>query len=136
MKAQLSMEFMVFVSIAIVILTFSVYIYYVNISHANKSSIYLQASAICQQIKNSINNVITNGNGVIASFDLPNNLKGDNYTATVYGLERSIEISFDSQAIYCNIVTVNVTNSTDSTTFQLNFGTNTVQNSGGKVIIN
>ena len=134
-KAQISLEFLILVSVAMTILTFSVYSYYSNTIEANRANFVAQAGSICQEIKDVVNNVIANGNGFAVSFDLPEEIQGKKYSATVYGSARFVEISFDSEVVICNTATGNVTNST-SAVFQLNAGKNIATNSNGQVIIN
>ena len=136
MKAQVSIDFIILLSIAVGILTFSIYSYYTNTIQVQSSSRYIQASAICQQIRNAVTNAVANGNGFKSSFVLPANLNGQTYTTTVFGAARFVEISFGNQVAICNLASRNVTDSAGGTTFQLTPKSWTVTNVNRRVIIN
>jgi hypothetical protein len=108
MKGQVSAEFMVFISILIVIVSILIWSN-LSIRHEMigiKSNV--EAQRLCDKIAFEINSAIRAGDGYKRTFYIEDTLYGVS-DFEIFVEEYSIAIDWNSKSVFCNIITKNIT---------------------------
>ena len=134
MKGQAGIEGMIIFAIIGVVLVFVIVTFGLRTVEIDNLKINLEADKNCNLIKNSINQVMLNGEGAKNEVKIPDTLLSIGYNMSFVDSEKKIIILWNNNIVTCSTLTPNVTNSTHST-FYFEKGDNTVENIGGLVYV-
>lgn len=135
MKGQATFETIIAIGLLLIILVFSYTINSSKNSETKFTSTYLEAQKICYKIKNSINQVHSDGLGTVTRIDMPTKIDTSSYNITVNSTNQIVTINWENNSFSCVILTANVTNSTGHGSFSLNQSNKIIKNTDGVVII-
>lgn len=127
-KAEISIEFMVFVGIILVFFIFFFGIIGVKTKEINESTMFNDAQRISDRIADEIN-IAARFEGYYREFYLPKKLvNGDEYSVVFHKNLRLVEVKWDGHSVMSTLVTGNITG---------NIGTeyNMIKNEKGVIII-
>lgn len=128
-KAQVSLEFMIIASVALVIFLIFLSGYYEKIGPLQSNRKRIKASQLSSKSAQSINDVFLAGEGTSKTFYLPDYLPGNQeYNITVYPDSRSVYIDWGEGEAGAKFLTTNITGN-------LSKGRNKVTNEGGGIAI-
>ena len=127
-KGEVSIEFMVFIGIVLLIFVLIVGMIGLRIKNINESMVYSDAQRICNIITSEINTA-TRIEGYYREFELPERLVNNKeYVVLINTDFRFVEVKWDNYNVISNIVTENVSGSA-------NPGKNKIRNDNGVIII-
>jgi len=129
MKGQSAFEFLVYVSIVVLIMA----IFLWNSLSLQRQSMYTkidaEAKKLCGTVAFEINSAVRLGNGYHRKFLVPDSFDGiTDFTITVN--EYSVFVDFMNKSDSCSIITKNITN-TDT----INKGFNSIENKNGDIYV-
>ncbi len=130
-KGQASIEFLVFVLLAIFFLLASALFYAEKINETVKLSKYYRMREICSEISSLSSLVYAGGNGTNVSEQFPKYIYGDNYSIYINGNKKYIRIIKNNKVVGC-LLSVPVSNGT-SQLFNIS-STFTIANINGGVV--
>jgi hypothetical protein len=127
-KAEISVEFVVFIGILLIFFVFFFGIIGVKTRDINESTVFTNAQSIADKIADEIN-IATRFEGYYREFYIPEKLiSGDNYSVTIHEGFRLVEIRWNGKNAMSNLVTENIDG-------EINLGNNKIRNEGGVIII-
>lgn len=129
-KAQVSTEFLVMVSLMILILIVSVSIYSLFVEQGTQIKENLEATQRCLQVSSSINSFASLRGNSSYTFNISNTLNGNNYTIRMAAVSSQVRIDYGSRGISCSLETTNITNSSGAAIFVIEKNA-TIRNSNG-----
>lgn len=134
-KCQAGVEFMIISSIVIVLLTITVIIYATGITENNSLSKWLDAKRICERVAFAINSAASLGYGFSQQIELNDKvdthlLDFDDFQVTVLAnysmvivksrnITSNLALPLSNVSTHCRIQTMNVTNITGHSTFDV-----------------
>ena len=129
-KAEVSMEFMVFVGILLIFFVFFVGIIGVNNKDIDESTVFKNAKNILEVVTNEIN-AAARIEGYYREFYIPEKLvNGEDYNITIYPSLRLIKLEWDNgKNLMSNLQTEDVSITT------ITPGLHKIKNQGGMIII-
>jgi hypothetical protein len=129
-KAEISIEFIIFIGILLIFSVFFIGIIGANVNDINESTIFASATNILDTVTSEINSASRIG-GYYREFQIPEKLAdGEDYNITIYNDLRMIKIEWDQgKNLMSNI-------QTNSIQGNISAGTNTIKNENGVVKIN
>jgi uncharacterized protein (UPF0333 family) len=127
-KAEISIEFVVFIGILLVFFIFFFGIIGFKTADINESSLYTNAQNIANVIANEIN-IASGMEGYYRKFFIPESLvNGDNYSVNINNDYRIVQLTWDGRSVASNLMT-------DQISGNITPGNNTIKNEGGVIII-
>ena len=127
-KAEISIEFVVFIGILLVFFIFFFGIIGFKTADINESSLYTNAQNIANEIANEIN-IASGMEGYYREFSIPERLvSGDNYSVNINNDYRIVQLAWDGRGVVSNLMT-------DQISGNITPGTNRIKNEGGLIII-
>lgn len=127
-KAEISVEFVVFIGILLTFFVFFFGIIGAKTRDINESTVFANAQSIADKIADEIN-IATRFEGYYREFYIPQKLvNGNTYSITFYKDLRLVEVKWDGKNVMSTLVTENISGS-------INLGSNKIRNEGGVIII-
>lgn len=127
-KAEISIEFIVFIGILLIFSVFFIGIIGANTRDINESTVFVSAQAISDNVANEIN-LATRIKGYYREFYLPEKLVNDeSYSIEINKDFRLVIVKWNNKNVMSNIETENILGT-------VNHGTNRIRNEGGLIII-
>ena len=127
-KAEVSIEFLVFVGIILVFFVFFFGIIGGKTKEINEISLYSNAQSIADKVADEIN-IASRFEGYYREFRIPEKLlNGNNYTVIFHGDLRMIEVAWDGNNFMSTVDTQNVSGN-------ISPGINKIRNQNGVIII-
>ena len=127
-KAEISIEFVVFIGILLVFFIFFFGIIGFKTADINESSLYTNAQNIANEIANEIN-IASGMEGYYREFSIPERLvSGDNYSVNINNDYRIVQLAWDGRGVVSNLMT-------DQISGNITPGTNRIKNEGGVIVI-
>jgi len=127
-KAEISVEFIIFVGILLIFFVFFFGIIGAKTRDINESTVFANAQSIADKIADEIN-IATRFEGYYREFYIPQKLvNGNTYSITFYKDLRLVEVKWDGKNVMSTLVTENISGS-------INLGSNKIRNEGGVIII-
>lgn len=127
-KAEISIEFVIFIGILLVFFIFFFGIIGFKTADINESSLYTNAQNIANKIANEIN-IAAGMEGYYREFSIPEKLvSGDNYSVNINVDYRFVQLLWNGKNVVSNLMT-------DQISGNITPGTNRIKNEGGVVII-
>lgn len=132
-KGQLELEMLIAMAILTFFLVSFLVFYMVKEKDVFYLNNYLEARKICFDLKNTVENIFSGGNGTRINFTIPEKLNGQDYKIKVDSSAKIIRISWDDKVYSC-FVSANVSNKTH-VYFEIPKGKNFGYNYEGSVLI-
>ena len=127
-KAEVSIEFLVFVGIILVFFVFFFGIIGGKTKEINEISLYSNAQSIADKVADEIN-IASRFEGYYREFKIPEKLlNGDNYTIIFHDNIRMIEVAWEDSSLMSTVVTENVSGN-------ISPGINKIRNQNGVIIV-
>jgi uncharacterized protein (UPF0333 family) len=133
LKAQSSLEFLVFASISILFLVAAVTFFGVRAEEVDEMSAISEMKSICQSVSSKISAVFSAGSGTSTTIRLPAYVSGENISVWVYGNNANVIVADGERSVGCALNIKSVSNGT-SISFQVAQNA-TITNSEGVVLI-
>jgi Tfp pilus assembly protein PilW len=127
-RGQSALEFMIIVSLAILVLAISLVIYINTNTDATALGNQAAASAACNQVVSVISAVTAGGNGAQTVLRLPPTIGGSDYNVSVNGSAQRVTVNYKGGFQACYFPTSNVTSKSNVSK------TGNVTNSGGVIL--
>jgi hypothetical protein len=127
-KAEVSVEFMIFVGILFVFFIFFFGIIGVKTRDINESTIFTDAQSVADKIADEIN-IAVRFEGYFREFYIPEKLVNGNIYSVVFhkGL-RLVEVKWNGKSVMSSLVTENISGN-------ISFGNNRIRNEEGVIVI-
>jgi len=127
-KAEISVEFVVFIGILLIFFVFFIGILGAKTRDTNESTVFTNAQSIADKIADEIN-IAARFGGYYREFYIPQRLvNGDDYSVTFYLNFRLVEVKWDGKNAMSNLVTENISGN-------ISLGNNKIRNENGVIII-
>ena len=133
LRAQSSLEFLVFASISVFILLAAVTFFGIRADEVSEMKKLSQMKEICVELNNKVSAVFADGDGTTAQLDFPGYILGNNITLSISGTDGTIGVSDGINVIGCPLSAQAVSNGT-SNVFTLASNA-TLRNSFGVVLV-
>ena len=128
-KAEISIEFIIFIGILLIFSVFFIGIIGANTNDINESTVFANAQQISDSIANEIN-LATRIKGYYREFYLPEKLiNGDEYSITINTNVRLVIVAWSEKNVISNLVTDQISGSATAGK------NNRIRNEGGLIII-
>lgn len=105
-KAQVSAEFITMFAVVLIIFMGLFLISNSQSRAVQDADVRISMQNVCNEFAAAVNAVSNGGSGFSAALELPSRINGQNYTLLPSG--KTITLSMDSKAVFCRIVTSNV----------------------------
>jgi len=133
MRAQSSIEFLVFVSIGTIFLISSVVFFGIRAEEVEEMQKISQMKGICRSVSSGISAIYSSGPGTHATMELPGFVAGQNISVWAFGEDRRIIVRDSQGSVACPI---NVNKMTDGVNSDFEVPKNaTLENVEGVVFI-
>lgn len=127
-KAEISVEFVIFIGILLIFFVFFFGIIGIKTRDINESTVFTNAQSIADKIADEIN-IAARFEGYYREFYIPPKLiNGNNYSVIIHKDFRLIEVRWNGKNVMSNLVIGNISGS-------INLGINKIRNEGGVIII-
>lgn len=133
MKAQSSIEFLVFASISVLFLLAAVIFLGVRSEEVTEMNKVSKMKDICHSVSTKISAVFSAGPGTNTTLDLPEAVAGNDVTVWVYGENQSVIVRDNETSVGCALNMQSVSNGT-ANSFEVS-GNATLTNSNGVVLV-
>ena len=133
LRAQSSLEFLVFASISVFILMAAVVFFGIRSDEVTEMKKLSQMKEICVELNNKVSAVFADGNGTSTRLGFPGYIYGNNITLSVSGSDGTIGVSDGINVIGCPLNAKSVSNGTSNTFTLANNAT--LRNSFGVVLV-
>jgi uncharacterized protein (UPF0333 family) len=133
LRAQSSLEFLVFASISILFLVAAVTFFGVRAEEVEEMSAVSEMRSICQSLSSKTSAVFSAGSGTSTTLNQPGFVSGKNISVWVYGDNANVIVRDDERSVGCPLNIKSVSNGTSSS-FQVAQNA-TITNSEGVVFI-
>ncbi len=128
MKAQASLELIVYFTVVLIILSFITVVTLGNTQNIYTESINADARRVVTLVANEINIAVSVGSGYTHKFSLPAQLYGKDYNVSIIPDKQSVVVVWENRSYSLPILTSNVEGNVKQ-------GVNTVKNDNGLVRI-
>jgi hypothetical protein len=133
MKAQSSIEFLIFSSIAIFFLVSAVSFFGLRSAEVEEIKRLDEMESICQHVSSKIAFVYSGENGTQTTLDIPNHVIGKNISIFAFADSSNIIVRDSERSVGCNLNVGSITNGSASS-FEISKNA-TIANNDGVVVI-
>jgi uncharacterized protein (UPF0333 family) len=132
-RAQSSLEFLIFVSIGTLFLISAVTFFGIRAQEVDEMQRISELKGICRSASSKISAIFSAGPGSKTSVEFPPAVMGENISVWMYGENRTIVVSGNENAVGCSLNLNKITNGS-STDFEIPKNS-TLENVGGVVFV-
>jgi len=134
MKAQALIEFMVVISLILLVFVLVVGVYAMEVEEANQMRETLGGKQICLRVASTFGSFAALGGNSTYSFDLKSNALGEEYSVWINSEQKKVTIQYGGRGTTCNLPFESIVNSNGSTLFELE-KTATIRMHGGVIVV-
>ena len=119
MRGQAFVEFMVVISLMLLLFGLVLGLYIMQIEEADSVAGTLGANEVCLSVSSTLSSFAALGGNSTYQMDLNDNIAGSDYEVWVNSGLRVVKVNFGSAGISCPLQTNQITNSSGATLFKL-----------------
>ncbi len=139
MRGQMAMEFMLMLSVVLLVFAFSAFIYFQNISESSQLQDKLAATQVCIQVASTISSFAALEGTSSYTFSLPELLNYKDYTIWISSNSQKVSVDYLAEGnrepgAACSMQMAGIMNSTGSPSFGLEKNA-TMQINGGVITV-
>lgn len=134
LKGQFSTEFLILLSLVLLLFVISILIYSMNSREADAIADAMDANQLCIRVSSSISSFASLKGNSTFTFSLPTHLNYKNYSIWIKADSKIVKINYKTAGMGCKLQTLNISHSNGSTFFELDKNA-TVRNTNGVLTI-
>ncbi len=136
MKAQVALEFLMFIGISLLLFTIILIVYFDNSAQAFKVRESLEAQRLCMEVASTISSFSAmGGSNSSYSLNLTENPGFENHTIYIVSNSSRVRVDYLTSGMSCALRIKNITNTSGSTLFVLQRNATLFNNNGVIMVV-